>query len=119
MVFMMSKSAYLYDAGYHDGPHLMFFTALKDGKDGGLAHRALQLFPVLTGSYRRWNHPRRKGCRQFLCSQSKWQSGPMERPHACIESRLTTTQSRHPPELRHGNPSGLPSEFSATLTLSD
>jgi hypothetical protein len=30
MVFMMSKSAYLYDAGDHNGPHLMFFTALKD-----------------------------------------------------------------------------------------
>jgi len=27
-VFMMSKSAYLYDAGDHNGPHLMFFTAL-------------------------------------------------------------------------------------------
>ena len=27
MVFMMSKSAYLYDAGDHNGPHLMFFTA--------------------------------------------------------------------------------------------
>jgi hypothetical protein len=35
MVFMMSKSAYLYDAGDHNGPHLMFFTALKDGKDWG------------------------------------------------------------------------------------
>ena len=35
MVFMMSKSACLYDAGDHNGPHLMFFTALKDGKDWG------------------------------------------------------------------------------------
>jgi hypothetical protein len=35
MVFMMSKSAYLYDAGDHNGPHLMFFTALQDGKDWG------------------------------------------------------------------------------------
>jgi len=35
MVFMMSKSAYLYDAADHNGPHLMFFTALKDGKDWG------------------------------------------------------------------------------------
>ncbi len=35
MVYMMSKSAYLYDAGDHNGPHLMFFTALKDGKDWG------------------------------------------------------------------------------------
>jgi len=35
MVFMMSRSAYLYDAGDHNGPHLMFFTALTDGKDWG------------------------------------------------------------------------------------
>jgi hypothetical protein len=35
MVFMMSKSAYLFDAGDHNGPHLMFFTALQDGKDWG------------------------------------------------------------------------------------
>jgi hypothetical protein len=35
MVFMMSKSAYQYDEGDHNGPHLMFFTALKDGKDLG------------------------------------------------------------------------------------
>ena len=32
---MMSKSAYLYDEGDHNGPHLMFFTALKDGKNWG------------------------------------------------------------------------------------
>ncbi len=32
MAFMMSNSAYLYDEGDHNGPHLMFFTALKDGK---------------------------------------------------------------------------------------
>jgi hypothetical protein len=35
MAFMMSKSAYLYDEGDHNGPHVMFFTALKDGKDWG------------------------------------------------------------------------------------
>jgi len=35
MVFMMSKSAYLYDAGDHNGPHLMLFTGLKDGKNWG------------------------------------------------------------------------------------
>jgi hypothetical protein len=31
----------------------MLFAALKDGKDWGLSHRARQLFPALTGSYRR------------------------------------------------------------------
>ena len=35
MVFMMSKSACLYDAGDHNGSHLMFFTALEDGSLGG------------------------------------------------------------------------------------
>src|SRR5260370_2122174 len=33
MVFMMSQSAYLYNEGDHNGPHLMFFTALEDRKD--------------------------------------------------------------------------------------
>jgi len=103
MVFMMSKSAYLYDAGDHNGPHLMFFTALKDGKNWGAGASGS---PVLAGPY--WflsskEPSRRKGCRRFLCSQSKLQSGPTERPHPCIKSRLTTTQSRHPTELRLGN----------------
>jgi hypothetical protein len=66
MAFMMSKSAYLFDAGDHNGPHVMFFTSL-----------------VLTGSYRRRNRPRRKDCRRFSCSQSKLQSGPTERSHPC------------------------------------
>ncbi len=32
---MMSKSVFLFDEGNHNGPHLMFFTALKDGKHWG------------------------------------------------------------------------------------
>jgi hypothetical protein len=48
MVFMMSKSAYLYDAGDHNGPHLMFFTALKDGKDWGAGASGS---PVFSGFY--------------------------------------------------------------------
>lgn len=48
MVFMMSKSAYLFDAGDHNAPHVMFFTALKDGKDCGAgAHGS----PVFAGPY--------------------------------------------------------------------
>jgi hypothetical protein len=35
VAFMMSNSAYLFDAGDHNGPHVMFFTPLKDGKDWG------------------------------------------------------------------------------------
>jgi hypothetical protein len=56
----------------------------------------LRTIPVLTGSYRRSyrrrTRPRPRGCRRFLCSQSKLQSGPTERPHPCIKRRLTTTQ---------------------------
>ena len=90
MVYMMSKSAYLYDEGDHNGPHLMFFTALEDGKDWGAGASGS---PVFAGPY--WflssqgppkNRLRRKGYRRFLCSQSKWQSGPTERPHPCIKS---------------------------------
>jgi hypothetical protein len=35
MAYMMSKSAYLTDEGNHNGPHLMFFTPVKDSKDWG------------------------------------------------------------------------------------
>ena len=44
MVFMMSKSAYLYDERDHNGPHLMFFTALKDGKDWGAGESGSPVF---------------------------------------------------------------------------
>jgi hypothetical protein len=33
LAFMMSKSAYLYGEGDHNGPCLMFFTPVKDSKD--------------------------------------------------------------------------------------
>ena len=94
MVFMMSRSAYLYDDGDHNGPHLMFFTALTDGKDWGLSHPARPFFPA--GSCRRRNRPRRKGCRRFLCSQSKLQNGPTERPCLLIKSRPTTDNRDFP-----------------------
>jgi hypothetical protein len=48
MAFMMSKSAYLYDEGDHNGPHLMFFTALKDGTDWGAFASGS---PVVSGPY--------------------------------------------------------------------
>ena len=35
MDYMMSKSSYLTDQGDHNGPHLMWYTALSDGKDWG------------------------------------------------------------------------------------
>jgi hypothetical protein len=45
---VMSKSAYLYDEGDHNGPHLMFFTALKDGKNWGAGASGS---PVVSGPY--------------------------------------------------------------------
>jgi len=35
MCYMMSKSAYLTDEDDHNGPHLMFYTAVMDAKDWG------------------------------------------------------------------------------------
>jgi hypothetical protein len=35
MDYMMSKSAYLTDEDGHNGPHLMFYSTLTDGKDWG------------------------------------------------------------------------------------
>jgi hypothetical protein len=48
MVYMMSRSAYLTDEGDHNGPHVMFFTALKDGKDWGAFASGS---PVVSGPY--------------------------------------------------------------------
>lgn len=48
MDYMMSKSAYLTDQGQHNGPHLMWFTTLADGKDWG-AYAAGS--PVISAPY--------------------------------------------------------------------
>jgi hypothetical protein len=48
MAFMMSKSDYLFDAGDHNGPHVMFYTALKDGKEWGAGASGS---PVFAASY--------------------------------------------------------------------
>jgi hypothetical protein len=41
-------SAYLFDAGDHNGPHVMFSTALKDGTDWGAGASG---WPVFAGPY--------------------------------------------------------------------
>ena len=48
MCYMMSKSAYLTDEGGHNMPHLMWYTALADGKDWG-AYAAGS--PVMSAPY--------------------------------------------------------------------
>jgi hypothetical protein len=48
MDYMMSKSSYLTDEGGHNLPHLMWYTALADGKDWG-AHAAGS--PVMSAPY--------------------------------------------------------------------
>ena len=48
MAYMMSKSAYLTDDGDHNGPHLMFFTPVKDDKDWGAGAEGS---PVVSGPY--------------------------------------------------------------------
>jgi hypothetical protein len=44
-----------------------------------------------------------------------WRGAPLPIPYPATRRSwywaVTTTQSRHPTELRHGNPSGLPSEL--------
>src|SRR5713226_2678733 len=68
MVFMMSKSAYLYDAGDHNGPHLMFFTALKDGKDWGAGAPGSPVFSGPYCSYREFPDP--SGSCHYQCSDA-------------------------------------------------
>jgi hypothetical protein len=48
MAYMMSKSAYLFDRGDHNGPHLMFFTPLTDATSWGAGAPGS---PVLAGPY--------------------------------------------------------------------
>lgn len=78
MAFIMSKSAYLYDEGDHNGPHVMFFTALKDGKDCGAGASGS---PVFAGPY--WflsskEPSQEKGLppiRVFAVEVAKWSDG--------------------------------------------
>ena len=48
MDYMMSKSAYLTDEGGHNAPHVMFYTALKDGSDWGAGASGS---PVMSSPY--------------------------------------------------------------------
>jgi hypothetical protein len=78
MDYMMSKSAYLTDEGEHNGPHLMWYTSLADGKDWG-AYAAGS--PVMSAPY--WflspNEPSQaKGLPSilvFLVGVANWSDG--------------------------------------------
>jgi hypothetical protein len=77
MDYMMSKSSYLTDEGGHNLPHLMWYTALADGKDWG-AYAAGS--PVMSAPY--WffssNEPQMKGLPPilvFLVGVADWSDG--------------------------------------------
>ena len=84
MDYMMSKSAYLTDANGHNLPHLMWYTALADGKDWG-AYEAGS--PVMASPY--WffssNEPSQmKGLPQilvFLVGAGGWSDGTAASEH--------------------------------------
>ena len=84
MAFMMSKSAYLFDAGDHNGPHVMFFTPLKDGKDWGAG---VSGSPVFAGPY--WfltpkNRPEVNGLPPilvFAVAVANWSDGTVAPVH--------------------------------------
>jgi len=84
MAFMMSKSAYLFDAGDHNGPHVMFFTSLEDGKDWGAG---VSGSPVFAGPY--WfvapkNRPQAKGLPPilvFAVAVANWSDGTVAPVH--------------------------------------
>jgi hypothetical protein len=114
--YMMSKSAYLYDEGDHNGLHL-FFTALTDGKDWGAFASGS---PVVSGPS--WFLSSKKPSQAkglppilvFAVEVAKWSDGTA----APMHQELTTSQAIHPTDLRLCNPRGLPSELSATRTMS-
>jgi hypothetical protein len=101
MAFMMSKSAYLYDEGDHNGPHLMFFTALKDGKDWGAFASGS---PVVSGPY--WflsskEPPQAKGLSPilvFAVEVAEWSDGAAAPMHRDIplSSGMATRQRAQP-----------------------
>jgi hypothetical protein len=78
MDYMMSKSAYLTDAGDHNMPHLMFYTFVKDGNDWGSGASGS---PVLSSPY--WSfspkeQPQMKGLPPilvFLVAVPNWSDG--------------------------------------------
>jgi len=84
MAFMMSKSAYLYDAGDHNGPHVMFFTALKDGKDWGAGASGSPVFagPYCFLSSKEPSHAKRAAAiLVFAVAVAKWSDGTAARMH--------------------------------------
>jgi hypothetical protein len=78
MSYMMSTSAYLTDEGGHNGPHLMFYTRVKNGRDWGAGVAGS---PVLSSPY--WfftpqEESQAKGLPPvlvFLVGLSRWSDG--------------------------------------------
>lgn len=84
MDYMMSKSAYLTDADGHNMPHVMFYTALKDGKDWGSGAEGS---PVMSSPYWFFSSPEPsqiKGLPEilvFLVGVANWSDGTPAVPH--------------------------------------
>jgi hypothetical protein len=84
MDYMMSKSAYLTDAGEHNAPHLMFYTLARDGNDWG---SGAENSPVMCSPY--WfftpeEQPKMKGLPPIqvcLVAASNWSDGTPANPH--------------------------------------
>lgn len=85
MSYMMSTSAYLTDEGGHNGPHLMFYTRVKNGRDWGAGVAGS---PVLSSPY--WfftpqEESQVKGLPPvlvFLVGLSSWSDGTPVHPSA-------------------------------------
>lgn len=84
MAFMMSKSAYLFDAGDHNGPHVMFYTALKDGKDWGAGASGSPVFAASNWFLSSKEPSQAKGLSPilvFAVAVAKWSDGTVAPMH--------------------------------------
>jgi len=84
MDYMMSKSAYLTDQDGHNLPHVMFYTALKDGKDWGAGEADS---PVMAAPYWFFSSDELSQVKGlppilvFLVGVANWSDGTSAGPH--------------------------------------
>jgi len=93
MAFIMSKSAYLSDEEDHNGPHLIFFTVLTDGKvwgRTGLASGLLSLLVLVPES----PVPGERAAADSCVRGRSCRVGPTERPHYEERDPANTSEVR-------------------------